>query len=320
MALRTLALKYQSYDNALSNRRQTLCISKDAKEIYYELEGAPEEAAQEAAPVPAPVPVVAAPIAAPVAAPVAVSAGPAAAVSDVPITAAQVILAIIAQKLKKSINDVSLSSSTKDLVSGKSTLQNEILGDLQKEFNNAVPEKAEESSLQDVGAALNGIFPGTLGKHTSTLVAKLISAKMPGGFTLNTAKTYLSTADGLGPGRIEGALLVGITMEPAARLGSEADAKAWLDSVAKTYASKAGIALSPANAAAPAPVAMAAPVATVAAPTTSVGPAAAVSDAPVSATEIVHAVIAQKLKKTASEIPLSKSIKDLVSGVQQHCT
>ncbi|KAF1805804.1 fatty acid synthase [Mucor lusitanicus] len=314
MALRTLALKYQSYDNALSNRRQTLCISKDAKEIYYELESAPEETVQVAAPVAAPAPVVAAPI---MATPVAASSGPAtaaAAVSDAPITAAEVILAIVAQKLKKSINDVSPSSCIKDLVSGKSTLQNEILGDLQKEFNNAVPEKAEESSLQDMGAALNGIFPGTLGKHTSTLVAKLISAKMPGGFTLNTAKTYLNTTYGLGPGRVEGALLVGITMEPATRMGAEADAKAWLDSVAKTYASKAGIALSSASAA-PAPSVAAASVAIAAPAAVSAGSAAAaISDTPVSATEIVHAIIAQKLKKTASEIPLSKSVKDLVSG------
>jgi fatty acid synthase subunit alpha len=39
-------------------------------------------------------------------------------------------------------------------------------------------------------------------------------------------------------------LLHGITMEPAKRLGSEAEAKAWLDSVAAAYAQQAGITLS----------------------------------------------------------------------------
>ncbi|KAG1088266.1 hypothetical protein G6F42_020331 [Rhizopus arrhizus] len=72
----------------------------------------------------------------------------------------------------------------------------------------------------------------------------MVGAKMPGGFTLNNVKTYLSTSYGLGPGRIEGALLIAITMEPAARFGAEPEAKAWLDSVAQAYAKKAGITLS----------------------------------------------------------------------------
>ncbi|KAF7722190.1 3-oxoacyl-[acyl-carrier-protein] synthase [Apophysomyces ossiformis] len=249
MATRTLNLKYQAYDNALSNRRQNMCISKDAKEIYYEFENPVEEVNE---PVAAPSPAAPAPSAAAVpavaAAPVpAPSAGPAAPVSDAPVTATEVIHVVIAQKLKKSVDEVPLSKAVKDLVGGKSTLQNEILGDLQKEFNNAVPEKAEETPLDELGASLDGSFGGTLGKHTSSLVAKMISAKMPGGFTLNSAKTYLSTTYGLGNGRIEGTLLMGLTMEPAARLGSEAEAKAWLDSVAQGYAKKAGISLSTAG-------------------------------------------------------------------------
>ena len=137
-----------------------------------------------------------------------------------------------------------MSKAIKDLVGGKSTLQNEILGDLQKEFNNAVPEKAEETPLEELGASLDGSFSGTLGKHTSTLVAKMISSKMPGGFTLSNAKSHLSSTWGLGTGRTEGVLLMGLTMEPAARLGAEPEAKAWLDSVAQAYAKKAGITLS----------------------------------------------------------------------------
>ena len=51
-----------------------------------------------------------------------------------------------------------------------------------------------------------------------------------------------------------------------------------------------------------------------AAPAPGAGPAAAVPDAPVAALDIVRALIAQKLKKPFSEIPLSKAIKDLVGG------
>lgn len=64
---------------------------------------------------------------------------------------------------------------------------------------------------------------------------------------------------------------------------------------------------------APASSSNAAPVAA-APPPSSAGPAAQVPDAPVGAVDIVRALIAQKLKKPLSEIPLSKAIKDLVGG------
>lgn len=67
---------------------------------------------------------------------------------------------------------------------------------------------------------------------------------------------------------------------------------------------------------APAAAAAAAPAAAAAAPAApSAGPAAAVADEPVKAVEIVRSLIAQKLKKPLSDIPLSKAIKDLVGGM-----
>ena len=62
-----------------------------------------------------------------------------------------------------------------------------------------------------------------------------------------------------------------------------------------------------ASASAPAPAA-------VAAVPQSSAPAAAVADSPVSAVDIVRSLVAQKLKKPLTEIPLSKAIKDLVGG------
>jgi 3-oxoacyl-ACP reductase-like protein len=44
------------------------------------------------------------------------------------------------------VDEIPLSKSRKDLVGRKSTLQNEILGNLQQEFNSA-PEKGEELPL-----------------------------------------------------------------------------------------------------------------------------------------------------------------------------
>ncbi|KXN65986.1 hypothetical protein CONCODRAFT_22089, partial [Conidiobolus coronatus NRRL 28638] len=155
MADRTLKFKYEAYDDALTFQRANLCYSKNEKEIYYafesEVEEAPKAEAPKAAATPAPVAAAPAPVAAPVlAVAAAASAGPAASVPDAPVTALEVLHIIIAQKLKKKVTDIPTSKAIKDLVGGKSTLQNEILGDLQKEFGNAVPEKPEETPLTEL--------------------------------------------------------------------------------------------------------------------------------------------------------------------------
>ena len=129
MARRTLASKYEAYDAAQSLQRQILCYNKDAKEIYYDVEPVeeetkPAEASSSSAPSSA-APSSAAPTT--YAAPAA-SAGPAAQVADAPVLATDIVRAVIAQKLKKSLGDIPLSKAIKDLVNGKSTLQNEILG------------------------------------------------------------------------------------------------------------------------------------------------------------------------------------------------
>ncbi|KAI9700655.1 MAG: 3-oxoacyl-[acyl-carrier-protein] synthase [Candelina mexicana] len=247
MAKRTLASKYEAYDAALSVQRQILCYNKDAKEIYYDVDPVEEEPTSApggsgdapSAPsnsVPAAAPVSAAP-------PPPTGAGPAAQLPDAPVSAVDIVRALIAQKLKKPLADIPLSKAIKDLVGGKSTLQNEILGDLGKEFG-STPEKPEDTPLDELGASMQATFNGQLGKQSSSLVARLVSSKMPGGFNITTVRKYLETSWGLASGRQDGVLLLALTMEPAARLGSETDAKAFLDDASNKYAANAGISLS----------------------------------------------------------------------------
>ncbi|KAJ9300279.1 hypothetical protein DTO271G3_2396 [Paecilomyces variotii] len=244
MARRTIASKYEAYDAATSVQRQILCYNKDAKEIYYDVDPVEDEPEPEAAPAASASPAAAAApaAAAPAAAP-APSAGPAPQIEDAPVTAVDVLRTLVAQKLKKGIADVPLSKAIKDLVGGKSTLQNEILGDLGKEFG-STPEKPEDTPLDELGAAMQATFNGQLGKQSSSLVARMVSSKMPGGFNITAVRKYLETRWGLGPGRQDGVLLLALTMEPPSRLSAEADAKAYLDGVANKYAASAGISLS----------------------------------------------------------------------------
>ncbi|KAF1999608.1 hypothetical protein P154DRAFT_620788 [Amniculicola lignicola CBS 123094] len=245
MAKRTLAAKYEAHDAALSVQRDILCYNKDAREIYYAVdpvEDEPEPAASGSAPSPAASSSAPAPAA--VAAPMpAAGAGPAAQVPDAPITATDILRALVAQKLKKPLMDIPLSKAIKDLVGGKSTLQNEILGDLGKEFG-STPEKPEDVPLDELGASMQATFNGQLGKQSSSLIARMVSSKMPGGFNITAVRKHLETRWGLGQGRQDGVLVFALTNEPAARLGSENDGKAWLDEMANKYAALAGINLS----------------------------------------------------------------------------
>ncbi|EGF98545.1 uncharacterized protein MELLADRAFT_79679 [Melampsora larici-populina 98AG31] len=195
MAARTLKLKFEKSDLASNMTREILCISKNSKEIYYqyenEVEEAPEEAPAAASSSAAAPGVAAAPVA--VAAPAA-SAGPAVAVPREPLKAVETLRVLIAQGLKKPLSEVPLSKAIKDLVGGKYTLQNELLGSAQAEFGSA-PDKAEEMPLDELGAALGSSYSGTMGKHTSRLVSRLIGSKMPGGFGMSGCLVIMNRAN-----------------------------------------------------------------------------------------------------------------------------
>jgi fatty acid synthase subunit alpha len=241
MATRTLKAKYETADDSVSRSRTILCHAKNVKEIYYQYEDELDAPSSEEATSDSSSPVTPATSVAQ-AAPVAAS-GPAASVEDVPVKAIDILNVIVAQKLKKRVEEVPLSKSIKDLVGGKSTLQNEILGDLQQEFTSA-PEKGEELPLEELGSALGPGFGGALGKYSNGLISRLIGGKMPGGFNASAMKSHLSKSWGLGPSRSDGVLLLATTLEPPKRLASEAEAKAWLDSVVAVYAQRSGISLS----------------------------------------------------------------------------
>ena len=91
---------------------------------------------------------------------------------------------------------------------------------------------------------MQSTFNGQLGKQSSSLVARMVSSKMPGGFNITAVRKHLETRWGLGQGRQDGVLLLAMTSEPPSRLGSENDAKSFLDDQANKYAATAGITLS----------------------------------------------------------------------------
>lgn len=250
MANRTIKGKYESFDAALSLERQVLCYAKDAKDIYYtreleEQENGAEKSQESAAAPSSGAPAVPAAPEAPEA-PAALApatTGPVEPMADEPVKVALLLQVLIAQKLRKPREAIAMTKSIKDLVGGKSTVQNEILGDLGKEFGNT-PEKPEEIPLEELAEQFQDSFSGKLGKVSTQLIGRLISSKMPGGFSITVTRKYLEQRYGFGAGRQDSVLLFALALEPASRLPSEGEAKLYFDEMANAYAKNEGISLS----------------------------------------------------------------------------
>lgn len=94
----------------------------------------------------------------------------------------------------------------------------------------------KDAPLSEVAATI-GVGYAALGRLMSNRVRKCISQKT--NLSYDKALAHL-LKHGLGPGRSEGVLVHALTMEPKARLSDEGEAKAWLDTVASSYAQEHG--------------------------------------------------------------------------------
>ena len=107
-----------------------ICYNKDANEIYYDVEPivVVEERNAESSLAPPASSTLAEGAALPMVVPP-TSSGPEAPVTDESVQAVDIVRSLIVQKRKKkSLSKIPLPNAIKDLVNGKSRLQNEILG------------------------------------------------------------------------------------------------------------------------------------------------------------------------------------------------
>lgn len=264
MAKRTVESKYKSHDIALSIERELLSCESNSAEVYYET-GVSQEQLSKLIPsndsvhaqskltsaskvsVVFPTSALAAePAPTPAAASAIPSVYPCANVAviqpDAAVRAKDVVLAIMAQKLKKTVEEIPIASTIKIFVGGRSTLENELVGDLINEFG-TVPERAEELSISNLTDVLQGNFSGALGRQTLMMVDKLMASKMPGAFSTTVARKYLESRWGLAKGRQDSVLLAAIVAPPTSRLPSDAEAHSFFDDLAKKHIIAAGLTL-----------------------------------------------------------------------------
>lgn len=132
------------------------------------------------------------------------------------------------------------------LLPGRSTLSNEITGDLEAEFGaNEIPERAADCSLNELAEYLNKAptRAGGLGRTSRRLISKMFASKFPGDLGPSQTSKYLRDSWGLGPLRQDALLLAALLEQPETRLPNRDSATAFLDGLASTYFHQEGISL-----------------------------------------------------------------------------
>ncbi|EED20866.1 fatty acid synthase subunit alpha, putative [Talaromyces stipitatus ATCC 10500] len=252
MAKKTAATKYKVHDAALALQREYLSFKKHAKELYYESgEGddvsdspdklkptEPTPLSTQAAKAIEPT-TVANDVKSDSSTQNALSTGRGSnSIADKPLSAIDIIVALIAHKLKKSWRELDRKQTIKQLAGGRSTLENEIVGDLGGEFG-SVPDAPENMELIELAAVIEtqGMWSKSLGKTTQAMVNRLMSSKMPSGLGSGPVRDHLRSKWGLPPSRQSAILLRAVAQQPASRLPDTAGALAFLDNIVAEYAS-----------------------------------------------------------------------------------
>lgn len=162
-------------------------------------------------------------------------------IPDVPVSALESIKALVAGSLKKPSSEIKLDDSIRTLSGGRSTVQNEIIGDMLAEFG-PLADDVENVPIKELASTIQKTYDGKLRKCLRTRIEKMIASKMPGSFGSTSLRTFLSDRWGLASGRQDAVLLVSLSQQPAARFKKTEDAEAFLDGIAQGYMDGAGLA------------------------------------------------------------------------------
>ncbi|KAI1146015.1 putative 3-oxoacyl-synthase [Nemania diffusa] len=161
-------------------------------------------------------------------------------IPDAPISALDSVTALVATSLRKPISAINVNESLKGLSGGRSTIQNEMVGDLLQEFGQ-LPDNVENAPLTDLASAIQTTYDGKPGKFLRSRIDRMMAAKMPASFGIAAVRSYLCDAWGLGSGRQDAILLLALSQQPAARFKDSREAEAFLDGIAQRHLDAAGL-------------------------------------------------------------------------------
>ncbi|KAH7330271.1 fatty acid synthase subunit alpha reductase [Rhexocercosporidium sp. MPI-PUGE-AT-0058] len=248
MAKRTIALKYASIDTASGVSRELLTFQSDLDTISYkqhvDVNNVAESPVKNVAKIGEAGPPPSQNIDTAVIIPSTSTTPPvclSAETEDSPPTPSEIVAAIVSSGLKRPWNNSNMNQSIKVLCAGRSTLQNEIMGDLDTEFT-SLPDGAEDLSLEALCEILQARFTGNLGKKSSSLIDRMTSQKLPASFQASALRKHLKQAWGMGTGRQNSVLLQAVSGQLGSRL-KEDEAKLFVDGIVKKYLDQHGLKL-----------------------------------------------------------------------------
>ncbi|KAG8418627.1 putative PKS/NRPS-like protein biosynthetic cluster [Metarhizium acridum] len=250
MAERTIAQKYAQQDAAANISRQLLSFQQNYDQISYEQKPVHPSSTRETEDASAgsePKPSTLASSDSPSESAPAISVQQSSNVmavelEDEPASAIDITTTIVCMGLKKPLDGVDTTKSIRALSGGRSTLQNEILGDLGAEFG-VIPDGAEDMTINDFCSFVQGTFAGKLGAKCSSGIEKMVSQKFSGSFQGSGIRKYLKKQWGFGPGRQDSVVLWALTSQPQARLQNDDEAKIFIDGIVQQYIKKRGLVL-----------------------------------------------------------------------------
>jgi fatty acid synthase subunit beta len=182
----------------------------------------------------APVPVIQT-VALPTTARVAASSGPEV---DCPIRALDALKVIVASR----VGEIAPGKTLKQLVGGRSALQNEIIGELSAEFGSDPPENGSEMPLDELANSWPGY--SKMGKATTQLVSKVLLQTQPAGSSMKSVHKQLEEEFAVTPATVDGILLRAVQLAPKKRL-SAAESVAWRASLVSAFNSEVGVSAGP---------------------------------------------------------------------------
>eukprot|EP00940_MAST-03C_sp_MAST-3C-sp2_P000932 g932.t1 len=250
---------------------------------------------------------------------------PAPTVTAPPISATDIVRAVIASKLTSSSGgflEIQKTSTIEQLVGGKSALQNEIVGDLSAEFGCDVPDEASSMTVEELGRSLAPSIsrrPSAatrLGTTTSATIASVLRAKMPASFAVVSkvrsyiVKTHLmGRNDETARNVVDATLLMIMSAPPSKRVGSRSEAATHVDETVRAVARHFGMPFPFVSPAAPSQFATKSAV-------TAIDAVQPVTDCPVPFLTFLEALVASKLRSAAGDAAsiAQKSLRDLCGG------
>ncbi|XPS80623.1 Fatty-acyl-CoA synthase system [Ascochyta lentis] len=244
MARRTHNIKYSTKDTILSIDRSFMASTRDQKALHYQYDEPEDEPKINIPETKVNAPVITSSSCDQVEVNVALCVDNLD-IPDARVSPLERIQAVVACKVKKGRDAVMPSRSIKEITAGRSTLQNELIGDLLSEFG-SVPDGAEDMPLSALAVALEAFDGKPLGPELTSSVKRYVATAMPMSLNMQAVRDYLSKFWALPTMRQSSVMLyamIEMSSKSAVRYGSEQAATDALDHAALEYAQACGLSL-----------------------------------------------------------------------------